>query len=163
MAINGKVSIFRFTETTNTETSITDKVEFDGNAAVPDGRSGIRSYNINTSRTQTQVSAPFQETARKPDTGFNGTRYILNVFFDESIAAALAIARIRTWSEEPNSVKGKFKNGRFGIRNEYRPEFNLTPDNTEGYKLVSFEINHDLAYAGIIPGTIILEYSGDRS
>ena len=42
MAINGEFSIFRFTNPTDTETTISDKVEFNGDAVTPDGRSHIQ-------------------------------------------------------------------------------------------------------------------------
>ena len=165
MTTHGKLSIFRMTDTTDTEDNITDdKVEFDDDAAVPDNRSGLVSFTPVLSRTSTDNPAPFQEIARKPDTGFAGNRYSLNVFFDESDGnRALAIAKLRDFETQQNFIKGKFREGRIGLRNDYRPEFNVIPDNTAGYKLISFELTQELLHHTIIYGTIILEFSGDAS
>ena len=162
MATHGKLVIFRMSDTTDTEDNITaDKVEFDDDAVIPDGRSGVVSFNPIISRTSTENPAPFEEFARKPDTGFAGNRYTLNVFFDESDGnRAEAIEKIKEWITQENSEKGKFKEGRFGIRNDYRPEFNLTPDNTKGYKILTFDINQDLLHHTIVRATIVLELSG---
>ena len=162
MATHGRFVIFRMSDTADTEDSITtDKVEFDGDAQVPDGRSGLVSFNPILSRTTTENPAPFEQFARKPDTGFAGTRYTCQVFFDESDgSSAEAIEKIAEWMRQDNAIKGKFKNGRFGVRNDYRPEFDLLPDNTKGYKFVSFDINQELLHHTLVRGTIVLELSG---
>ena len=165
MATHGKLVLYRMTDTVDTEDTInTDKVEFDSDATIPDGRSGLVSFTPILSRTPTENPAPFLETARKPDTGFAGNRYTFQIFFDESDGnRAGAIEKLRDFEVQANFIKGKFKEGRIGVRNDYRPEFNLTPDNTAGYKLVSFEITQELLHHTLIRGTIILEFSGDPS
>lgn len=161
MVTHGKFSIYRMTEIADTEdTILTDKIEFDGDAMVPDGRTGIVSFRPIISRTQTQNPAPFLEIARKPDTGFEGVRYAITVLFDESAGRAGAIAKLSEWLQSPNSIRGKFKEGRFGIRNDYRPEFNLLPDNNQGYKIVNFDLTQDLTIQSLFKGVIILELSG---
>ena len=162
MVERGKLAIFRMTNTTDTESNISaDKVEFDEGAMIPDSRSGIVSFSPVMSRTPTENPAPFQEIARKPDTGFGGNRYTIQVFFDEEFGNSSAIAKIRDWHSEENAIKGKFKEGRFGIRNDYRPEYNLTPNNDAGYKLIHFETSQELLHRTMVRGTIILEFSGD--
>ena len=164
MVERGKLTIFRMTDTTDTENNISaDKVEFDGDAQIPDSRSGTVSFSPVMSRTPTENPAPFQEIARKPDTGFSGNRYTLQVFFDEEFGKSLAIAKIRDWHSEENAIKGKFKEGRFGIRNDYRPEYDLTPNNDAGYKLIHFETTQELVFHKMVRGTIVLEFSGDPS
>lgn len=160
--MGGKFVIFRMTNSGDRENNIsTDKVEFDGDAQVPDGKSGLVSFSPVISRNPTENPAPFQQVARKPDTGFSGNRYTLHVVFDESDGnSAGAIAKIRDWMSEDNFVRSTFREGRFGIRNDYRPEFNLTPNNDAGYKLLHFETSQDLLHHTIVRGVIILEFSG---
>ena len=157
----GKFAIFRMTNSTDTEDSITeDKIEFDSGAQVPDARSGIISFTPVMSRTQTENPAPFLQVARRPDTGFSGMRYTINVLFDETGGTAGGIAKLRDWMSEDNFVRATFNEGRFGIRNDYRPEFNIKPDNTAGYKLVHFETSQELLHHKIVKAVIILEFSG---
>lgn len=163
MPINGDFAIFRCTNAGDTETTLTDKIEFEGDAAIPDANSKVVATDIIMSRTETQNSSPFQEMARKPDTGFSGNRYTIRAFFDESAETAAAIARLIQWYTESNSTIQIFKNGRFGIRNNYRPEFNLTPNNDAGYKLVHLEITQEQRTPRLILATIILEFSGTPS
>ena len=161
MATHGKLVIFRMTDTTDTEDTITDdKVEFDGDAQVPDEKSGVISFAPVLSRTQTENPAPFQEISRKPDTGFAGIRYTLQLFFDESDGEAEGIQRIRNWYREENATSD-FREGLFGIRNDYRPEFDLTPSSNAGYKLIHFELNQELLHSKLVRATLILEFSGD--
>ena len=162
MTIKGYFSLFWMTETTDTEDTITtNKIEFDGDANTPDNKSGLISFRTTPKKTDTSNPAPFQEIARKPDTGFSGLRYILNVYFDEQIGQAKAIATLRDWSIVDNTIPQKFREGRIGLRNNYRPEFNLTPDNTAGFKIISFDIDQNIAFNSVVKGIIILEFSGD--
>lgn len=164
MAVNGKLCIFRMTNTTDTENTITaDKLEFDEGALIPDAKAGIQSFNPSMSRFQTDNPIPYQNKTNKPDTGFSGTRYQLNIFFNESDGLAGGVNILKKWYKEDNAITKKFRHGRFGIRNDYRPEFNLIPDNTAGYKLVHYDLFQDLAINHLVPGVIILEFSGDAS
>ncbi len=157
----GKIAIFRMTDTTDREATITaDKIEMVG-GVTPDNRTEVISFTPVMTRTPAEVPAPFLDEARKPDTGFAGNRYTLQLFFDESLGTAASIEKLRDWFINSNSIKAKFKNGRFGIRNDYRPEFDLVPNNDAGYKLVHFEIMQDLAIPTLFRGTVILEFSGD--
>ena len=135
------------------------QVVFGGNSTT----ANIVSINAVMSRTPTANSAPAQNIARKPDTGFAGTQIILQVLFYEGDVTAPEIATLRNWYIQDGAIAGSFKNGRFGIKNDYRPEFNLDPGNGAGYKLVHFEVNQELKHNDFVPGTIILEFSGDPS
>lgn len=158
--MGGKFVIFRVTDENDDEDNVTDKIEFDGDASVPDGKGGLISFNPVMSRTPTENPAPFQQVSRKPDTGFGGNRYTINVVFDESDGnRAGGIAKLRDWLAEDNA-SSVFREGRFGIRNDYRPEFNLTPRNDAGYKLIHFDTSQELVYRTITHAVIILEFSG---
>ena len=161
MVIHGKFAIFRCTEAGDNEDNVIDKIEFEGTASLPDNQSKLVSFNTLMSRTETQNAVPFQEIARKPDTGFSGTRYTIRAFFDESLDEARGIETLVNWYSEPNAIAQLYRNGRFGIRNDYRPEMDLTPNNDAGYKLVHLDIAQDLKVSRVVLATIILEFSGD--
>ena len=162
MAVNGTVSIYKMTDTTDVENTITDKIEFDGNARVPDGGTGIVSYRVRLKRTETQNSAPLLEESRNPDVGFNGAMYVFNIFFDESVTSSNSIAKLVSWFQDANSVKQKFRQGRFGIRNNYENAFDMLPTNVYGLKFVDFDFEHDIAF-NIKRATITLQHSGEAT
>lgn len=165
MAVHGNVSLFRMPvnadSTTNENSILTDKIEMEGDAEIPDNTCKFKTFKPIMSRFKTSNPAPFSEMIVKPDTGYSGTQYQLNVLFDERAGRSLAITKFRDWLAESNTVRGKFRHGRIGVRNNYRPEFDLTPNNGSGYKLVYFELFQDLAVNYLIPGLAILEHGGE--
>ena len=161
MTTHGELAIFRMSLPTDTESSLTDKIEFDTDAIVPDSRSKTVSIGGDDNRTDTKNPAPFLNMARVPDTGFDGNMYTLNLYFDERAGLAEGIKRIVQWQSRDNALPTIFKNGRFGIRNNYRPEHDLVPDNTAGYKLHKFNTFTDLRVSRVTFGTLILKFSGN--
>ena len=162
----GNFALFRCTNADDIESTDADeRIEFDGNAATPNDQCKIISFYPSMKRRQTDNPAPFMELNRKPDTGFVGNTYIINVIFKEFGADKNeAIARLRNWAREDNFVRGDYRNGRFGLRNDYRPEFNLTtPNDMAGYKIQSVDIEQDLQHKNIVKCQIIMEFSGDPS
>ena len=172
----GRVCLFRLDSTAedgDDETRVSDDglVEMEGNAEHPDGNTWYKSANFTMTRIDVRNAAPFAENTPRPDTGFDGTRIEMQIEFSERERVighatkdvpnrAKAIARLRDWFREDNSIRNKYRHGRIGIRNDYRPEFNLIPDNFGGYKLAQFSMPHDLTVAYHIPATIILQYAG---
>ena len=166
MATHGKFVIFRMPDdpTKISETDIDDKIEVEGDAEIPDDKTKLVMFKPVMSRFKTSNPAPFSETNTKPDTGFEGTKYEVHLLVvEEDGTASGSIERLRDWFRETNKLRGKYKHGRFGIRNDYRPELNLTPNNEAGYKLVHVEIDQDLNINSLISIFLILEFSGDPS
>ena len=128
----------------------------------PDQKSGIISTTCTFMRTHTENAAPFQDEARKPDTGFAGTRYTLYCVFNEEDAEySKGMKVLQRWLGEPHYVKGRYPNGRFGFRDDFQPEFNINPSKTVGLKITKVESTHDVEYHQIRYVTIELEQSGD--
>lgn len=68
-----------------------------------------------------------------------------------------------TWLQEDKTVQGSFSQGRFGLRMDDMPQFNVTPTNTYGYVLAQTRIIRDGEYkekAGVV---ITLRFSGPPS
>lgn len=66
-----------------------------------------------------------------------------------------------TWLQENKTVQATFPKGRFGLRMDDMPQFNVTPTLTYGYVLAQTRIIRDGEYkekAGVI---ITLRFSGD--
>ena len=171
MAVDGNISIYRFTTDGQTETGISDKVEFDtsasnGAATTPDDRSHVTSVKTVMEKIHTEQPIPgSNDPINIQDTGLGIVTVTLVGFFDESAGTAAGIDDIATWMVEANQSTALSK-GRFGLRMDERPEFNVLPDgtapNARGYNLITFEIGEiDTEFPAFIPFTIVLQYNGD--
>lgn len=171
MAIDGNISIYRFTTDGQTETGISDKVEFDtsasnGAATTPDAKSHVVFVKIIMEKIHTEQPIPgSNDPINIQDTGLGTVTVTLNGFFDESAGTALAIDDLATWMVEANQNTALSK-GRFGLRMDKRPEWNAKPDgtspNARGYNLITFELGEiDTEFPQIIPFIIVLQYNGD--
>lgn len=142
MAINGTHSIFRLTNNTlTTETQVSDKVEFDGDAAVPDGKSKIISIRPIMQMIDNDNPVPGSEDAPGSQDVGNAPAYIeIKGYFDETGGQALGPTTFRNWMRNAKKVKTHYPYGRFGFRSNDRDEFDAVCDSTGGYQLVHFEM-----------------------
>ena len=140
------------------------------NRPAPDARTFYAGMNPPINRFDTKNPAPFSENTPRPDTGFSGLRIDMDLVFvetervisasNEKTYRAGAIARLVKWSRSDNSVRGLYKHGRLGMRNDYRPEYNVTPDNYGGYKIISFDPSPFADVPYFTRAKLILQYSG---
>ena len=72
MVTHGKITLFRMTASDDTEDSLDDKIEFDGNAMVPDNRSGIMNFRPSIKRRNPDNPLPHANETDKQDTGYSG-------------------------------------------------------------------------------------------
>lgn len=162
MPIHGEVCIFRMTNYTDTEASITtDKIEFDGDAEVPDGLAKIQRFNFSSGKTETQNDAPYQERTRKPDTGWAGAEYMFYAYFDQRAGKSLALKKLIQWTSEEGTLDGRFRDGRIGLRNNYLDELDLVPTREAGYKVSLVQGDIDLSVHQVLLVPIKLTFSGD--
>jgi len=71
------------------------------------------------------------------------------------------LANLVTWLQEDKTVQASFPKGRFGLRMDDMPQFDVTPALTYGYVLAQARIIRDGEYkekAGLI---LTLRFSGD--
>ena len=71
------------------------------------------------------------------------------------------LAHLTTWLQEDKTLQDDFPKGRFGLRMNDMPQFNITPALTFGYVLAQARIIRDGEYkqkAGVV---ITLRFSGD--
>lgn len=163
MAINGTVSIYRLTTSgLNTETLVSDKVEFDGTHLIPDAKSFILGMHAPFNAIDTDNPRPGQQDPVKAqDTGNQPLVITISGYFDEKAGDALGIASFRNWMRTAKIIKTDYPFGRHGLRNNIRPEFNLTPDATAGYKIINFETDETYAFLGFVPFQCKLRFDGD--
>lgn len=165
MAINGTASIFRLTSSSiNTETLTSDKVEFDGDHLIPDAKSFMLGTRPVFKVIDTDNPNPGnQDPVHAQDTGNAPFIIEFSGYFDEKAGDALGITSIRNWMRTFKVIKTDYPKGRFGFRNNIRPEFNVTPDATAGYKLIGFECDERYEFLGLVPFSFLLRFDGDFS
>jgi len=172
---NVNLQLFRMSESlTNINTAIDDDADnanliqistyLDGEELPRTQFTSLVSYTIHDTRTQTMNPLPFEDEARKPDTGFSGTRYTLELMFYDLQSAGLHpdITKIRTWMREPQ-INDDFHEGLIGIRNDFERNYNLVPVEGAGFRIIDFHLQHVLKTPTIKHGTLVLEFSGDPS
>jgi len=161
MPIFGTISIFRLTTTGQTETAVSDKIEFNGDAVVPDAKSFIQNVRPIFSVVGQENETPDSNNPSLLDeTGlaFMGLE-ITGYFKGNEATRPLAIRNIRNWFKA-DKTNSDFPFGRFGFRNDVDDEFDVTPSATWGYILEHFEI--DLSYPTRDHKFIIkLRFNGD--
>lgn len=162
MTIAGTASIFRVTSSGQTETLVTDKVEFDGTHSVPDALSFMLGMRPTFASIQTDNTNPgSQDPIRAQDTGNAPLIIALSGYFDEKGGTdAIGITTFRNWMINAKVIKTLFPKGRFGLRNNIRSEFNNTPNADAGYRLIGFEIDERYEYKGLVPFVATLRYDG---
>jgi len=167
MAIDGNICIFKLYHgsgiTNETSTIEPYKVEFDGDAAVPDAKSHVSNYKVVMSLvTQENPNPDSNNPNSLQDTGLAIVQYDIMGFFNAKDGVPKAIADIVTWMSSDKTDE-TYKFGRFGIRNDQRPEYDVVPTATKGLILEHFETDYDFEYSGNIPFTLRLRYNGDIS
>lgn len=144
MAINGEISIFRFTTSGTTETATSDKVEFNGDAIIPDEKSFIQTIKPIMSLVGQENDTPDSNNPSLLDeTGlaFVGLE-IVGYFKGNESLRPFAINTLRNWMQA-DKTNSDFPFGRFGIRNDIDGDFDLVPTATEGYILEYFDVVYD--------------------
>jgi len=163
MAINGEFSIFRFSLSSNTETLISDKVEFNGDSVTPDARSMIQHVLPVFSIPAQENETPDSNNPNSLDeTGlaFVGLE-ITGYFLGNDSVSPLAIRSIRNWMKTDKKLATDFEFGRFGFRNNKNNEFDLVPSASSGYMIEHFECDFDYETGNRFPFTIKLRFNGD--
>lgn len=162
MAINGEFSIVRFTNSTDTETAISDKLEFNGDALTPDARSKIQHVIPIFSVPAQENETPDSNNPNSLDeTGlaFFGIE-ITGYFIGNESLSPLAIRLLRGWWKTDKKVPTDFEFGRFGFRNNKNNEFDLVPSASSGYVLEHFEVDLDYTTGNRFPFVIKLRFNG---
>ena len=163
MAINGTFSIFRFTTSSNTETLISDKIEFNGDAVNPDVRSKIQHVIPVFSIPAQENETPDSNNPNSLDeTGlaFVGLE-ITGYFIGNDSVSPLAIRSLRNWMKTDKKLVADFEFGRFGFRNNKNNEFDLAPSATSGYMLEHFECDLDYTAGNKFSFVIKLRFDGE--
>lgn len=141
MAINGTISIFRLTSSGDTETSVSDKVEFNGDATTPDAKSFIQTVKpIMSIIGQENETPDSNNPSHLDETGLAFVGLEITGFFKANESTRPFAPRVfRNWLKQGDQKNTDFANGRFGFRNNIDNEFDLVPSSDSGYLLEHFD------------------------
>ena len=95
------------------------------------------------------------------DMGLQGIDVQITGQIRQSSSTSLDLTHLTTWLKEDKTIQVGFPKGRFGLRMDDMPQFNVEPTTTFGYVLAQARIIRDGEYkekAGVI---ITLRFSGD--
>jgi len=95
------------------------------------------------------------------DMGLQGIDVQITGQLRQTSSASGDLAHLVTWLQEDKTLQSDFPKGRFGLRMDDMPQFNITPDTNFGYVLAQARIIRDGEFkqkAGIV---LTLRFSGD--
>lgn len=95
------------------------------------------------------------------DMGLQGIDVQITGQIRQSSSTTLDLTHLTTWLKEDKTIQVGFPKGRFGLRMDDMPQFNVEPTTTFGYVLAQARIIRDGEYkekAGVV---ITLRFSGD--
>ena len=158
--------IFRATDTGDDEASLaaTEKIEFnDPDSATNPNR--CAEHTADSGRNISDNKLPFHNLTKKQDTGFSGIRLVLKLrFYELDGVDNVALTRLLGWLHtSQGSVRGKFTNGRFGLRLDSQPQYNLTPIKASGWLLGTYSLRRVYAHHVVVDVLLHLIHGGDPS
>lgn len=112
---------------------------------------------------RTDVPNPDERTIRKPDTGVAGMQFQIDMIINEKVTNSKAAAKLFLFYLDRNIVRGKFGQGRIGIRFDkfQSGSFDVIPDNLQGCKIIQVQVDDQLSWGGFIPVSVIIEFVGN--
>jgi hypothetical protein len=159
MAIGGDSSIYRFTTPGNTESNITDKIDFNG-GIVPDSMSYINGSAFTLRRALgKQARIKTTRSHKIKDTGFEGLKPVITGFIRQP-ENQLAEYRAKTWMIEDQD-NDDFPFGRFGLRLNDNPAFNTTPTSLKGYYIEEITFRRPAQFKGKLEFSATLHWDGN--
>jgi len=97
------------------------------------------------------------------DMGLDGLDIQVTGSFKDSSSTSStnAIAKLVTWMKERKKLQVNFKKGRFGLRLDDMPQFNVVPSSTFGYVLAGVRAAREPGKVNVAGVIMTLRFSGD--
>ena len=154
-------ALYRLTAATDTEASIANDESVGADYGITDQDSlGVVNFNFVSQARRTDIPAPQNLATLVPDTGITAPVLKIGFKVNEKISDNRKAAILSVWSLEPKTVRGVFPYGRFGIRNNAKPWFNLQPTIDAGWKIIEVDFDDILQYGGNIDVMVTLQFGG---
>ncbi len=95
------------------------------------------------------------------DMGLQGIDVQITGQIRQSSSTSKDLQNLVTWLQEDKTIQDGFPKGRFGLRMDDMPQFNVQPDLTFGYVLAQTRVIRDGEYKEKSGVVITLRFSGD--
>ena len=95
------------------------------------------------------------------DMGLQGIDVQITGQIRQSSSTSNDLQNLVTWLQEDKTIQSGFPKGRFGLRMDDMPQFNVEPDLTFGYVLAQVRVIRDGEYKEKSGVVITLRFSGD--
>lgn len=158
----GNSAIWRATTTGSESSNSTDIIQFNG-GTVPDSTSHVKSSEVDMETGVAENDKPFSPINELQDT--KATRITVQVIgiIDNPVSSG-APSRFKIWELE-DKVNTVFTKGRFGLRLDDFPAFNLTPTTLasgtpRGYIISNIKLSRDIEF-NRLNFSCTLKFNGD--
>ncbi len=142
------------------DASVENKIEFNPEPVVATG-----SYVFNTEVNYRNATPENPRVAGQinevQDMGLQGIDIQITGQLRQTSDTNGDLAHLVTWLQEDKTLQSDFPKGRFGLRMNDMPQFNITPALTFGYVLAQARIIRDGEYKDKAGVVITLRFSGD--
>jgi len=155
MTVNGDSSIWR---DNTSETNATDKLEFNEGVINTDGNIMQSSIVITAGIARNERPGAIDKLQ---DTGVNGVTITVTGTISDPEGDDSTAHTLKTWMLEAKTVDTTFPKGRFGLRLNDFPSFNMSPSTTKGYMMESIDFRRDGLTKGKLSFIIVLKFNGD--
>lgn len=158
-------AIYRLTSSGQTESSIVNGESLGLDYGINENSDGgIVSFRGPLDNRKPDIGSPDQQVQRKPDTGVFNFQVEIDIQINEKISDSEIEAKlIKFGLDGGQTVRGVFSKGRIGLRNDKNTLYNVVPNNTEGYKLISIRPSDNITYGGDKVVTVILQHVGKNT
>lgn len=144
-------SITRLTETGDTEVSIDDKeaVGLEYGVANDDTPAGVISFSIGIPQRIPDVPVLDERQSSRPATGLVGVPIKFTIIINETkVDQEKLKARFKKFGLDEQTVRGKYTEGRFGLRNDSYSGFpEIVPTIDSGLRFVSYVEDDQLSWS----------------
>jgi len=140
----------------------TNTIDFNATTKVPSDGPFITSSTISFRRATPELEAVNADNNEIQDMGISGLDVILNgkIGDADNDVTANAVNKISKWLQDGNTTTG-FTKGRFGLRMDNAPQWNVVPTSTYGYHLRDAEFRYLGDNVDLVEFTIRLALGGD--
>jgi len=140
----------------------THTIDFNATTKVPSAGAYISDISVNFRRAVPENEAVATDNNELQDMGIDGLDITLEgVIGDaDSDATANSVNKLSKWIQDGNTATG-FTKGRYGLRLDNAPQWNVVPSSTFGYHIRDIKLNYIGENKDLVHFVILMALGGD--
>ena len=140
----------------------THTIDFNATTKVPSSGAYISDISVNFRRAVPENEAVATDNNELQDMGIDGLDITLEgVIGDaDSDATANSVNKLSKWIQDGNTATG-FTKGRYGLRLDNAPQWNVVPSSTYGYHIRDIKLNYIGENKDLVHFVILMALGGD--